>query len=102
MKIAIAVVTADAEAQIDERGARAAYYLIVDSDSGRSEIVANPAAQAERAAGPAAAAFLIDSGVNKVIAGDFGPKFRAELEAAGVTCEFNTGTAAAVIKQLDA
>ncbi len=102
MKIAVAVVTADTKAQIDERGARAAYYLIVDTDSGRSEIVANPAAQVERAAGPAAAAFLVDSGVNKVIAGDFGAKFRTELEAAGVTCELHTGTAAAVIKQLEA
>jgi predicted Fe-Mo cluster-binding NifX family protein len=101
MKIAIAVATADAEAQIDARGARAAYYLIVDTDNVRSEVVANPAAQAQRAAGPTAAAFLIDCGVNKVIAGDFGSRFRAELEDAGVACEINTGTAAAVIQRLD-
>ena len=101
MKIAIALATADMEVQIDVRGARAAYYLIVDTDNGHSEIAANPAAQAERSAGPTAAGFLIDRGVNKVIAGDFGPRFRAELKTAGVNCELSTGTAAAVIKELD-
>ncbi|MGD2053133.1 MAG: NifB/NifX family molybdenum-iron cluster-binding protein [Gammaproteobacteria bacterium] len=102
MKIAIAVATADADAQIEVRGARAAYYLIVDTGTGRSETAANPAAQTERAAGPTAAAFLIGRGVNKVIAGDFGPRFRAELEEAGIACELKTGMAAAVIKQQDA
>jgi predicted Fe-Mo cluster-binding NifX family protein len=102
MKIAIAVTTADADAQIEVRGARAAYYLIIDTESGRTETAANPAAQTERAAGPTAAAFLINTGVTRVIAGDFGPRFRAELEDAGITCELNTGMVADVIKQLDA
>jgi predicted Fe-Mo cluster-binding NifX family protein len=98
MKIAIAVDAADTEAQIDERGARAPYFLIIDSASGESEILANPAAQVERAAGPKAAAFLQGIGVVKVVAGDFGPKFRDELENSGIASELASGAASQVIR----
>jgi predicted Fe-Mo cluster-binding NifX family protein len=100
MKIAIAVATTDKEAQIEDRAARAAYYLIVDTENGQSATLVNPAAQAERAAGPEAAAFLVSNGVNKVVAADFGPKFRAALQDAGIACEMSTGMASDVIKQL--
>lgn len=100
MKIAIAVDTTDIEAQIEDRAARAPYYLIVDTENGRSGALANPAAQAERAAGQAAAAFLVSEGVNKVVAGDFGPKFRAALQHAGIACEVSAGMASDLVKQL--
>ena len=100
MKIAIAVASTDKEAQIEERAARAAYYLIVDTENGHSRTLVNPAAEAERAAGQEAAAFLVSEAVNKVVAGDFGPKFRAALQHAGIACEVSTGMASGLIKQL--
>ena len=100
MKIAIAVDTADKEAQIEDRAARAAYYLFVDTENGQSGTLVNPAAQAERAAGQEAAVFLVSEGVNKVVAGDFGPKFRSALQSAGIACEVSTGMASDLIEQL--
>jgi predicted Fe-Mo cluster-binding NifX family protein len=100
MKIAIAVASTDKEAQIEDRAARSAYYLIVDTENGQSGTLVNPAAQAERAAGQEAAAFLVSEGVNRVVAGDFGPKFRTALQHAGIACEVSTGKASDLVKQL--
>lgn len=74
MKIAIAATSSDADAQVDERGARAPYYLFFDTETGLTEVLPNPVAEGERSAGPQAAAFLISKGVDKVVAGDFGPR----------------------------
>lgn len=79
--------------------ARAAYYLLYDTVTGSVEAVSNPVAHSERHAGPEAAAFLVSKGVNKVVAGQFGPKFRAELEDSGIVCMEMTGTISEVINQ---
>ncbi|MGD8576643.1 MAG: NifB/NifX family molybdenum-iron cluster-binding protein [Thiohalophilus sp.] len=97
MKIAIAATTPNTEGNISTHGARAEYYLIYDSVKDGIEAHSNPAAQAERGAGPQAAAYLINKGVEKVVAGQFGPKFRAELEGEGIDCIERTGAIADVI-----
>ena len=99
MKIAIAATSAEADAQV-ARGARAPYYFLIDTESGLSEALANPASQSERGAGPQAAAFLISRGVDKVAAGDFGPKFRIELESADIVCVEKTGTVSESVTEL--
>lgn len=99
MKIAIATISAEADAQV-ARGARAPYYLLIDTESDFSEVLANPASQSERGAGPQAAAFLIGIGVDKVVAGDFGPKFRIELESADIVCIEKTGTVSEIVTEL--
>ena len=100
MKIAIAVTSSDKDAHVDTHSARAPYYLLMNTDSGSSEILPNPVTQAERRAGPQAAAFLVSQGVDKVVAGDFGPKFRAELEVNNITCTEMTGSTMEVIAEL--
>ena len=100
MKIALAVTSAGADAQIDQRGARAPYYQFFDTETGFSEVLSNAISKNERGAGPQAAAFLISRGVDKVVAGDFGPKFRAELEGSGIICTEMTGTASKIIVEL--
>ena len=97
MKIAIAATSAGAEAQVDQHGARAPYYQFFDTETGLSEALTNPVSKNERGAGPQAAAFLISRGVDKVVAGDFGPKFRAELEANGIICTEMTGPLSKII-----
>ena len=52
MKIAIALTSSGKYAHVDTHGARAPYYLILNTDSGSSEILPNPMTQAERRAGP--------------------------------------------------
>ena len=99
MKIAIAATSAGADAQVDQRGARAPYYQFFDTETGFSEAAPNPVSKNERGAGPQAAAFLIGRGVDKVVAGDFGPKFHAELVEAGVTCKQKTGAISAVLAE---
>jgi predicted Fe-Mo cluster-binding NifX family protein len=100
MKIAIAVTSSGNDAHVDTHGARAPYYLILKTDSGSSEILPNPVTQTERRAGPQAAAFLISQGVDKVVAGDFGPKFRAELEGSNINCTEMAGSVVEVVAEL--
>ena len=100
MKIAVAATSPDADAQVDERGARAAYYLFFDTDTGLSEVLPNPVIEGERSAGPQVAAFLISKGVDKVVAGDFGPRFTAGLENAGIGYEQKTGPIAEILLEL--
>ena len=100
MKIAIATTSQQADAQIAMQGARAPYYLFFDTEHGSNETLPNPSSRIERGAGRQAATFLISKGVDKVVAGDFGPTFRAELEASGVICTKLTGTVAKIITEL--
>ena len=80
-------------------GARAEYYLLYDTATGSVEAVSNPVSQAKRHAGPGAAAYLVSKGVDKVVAGQFGPKFSAELEDSGIVCMEKTGAISEVISQ---
>jgi predicted Fe-Mo cluster-binding NifX family protein len=100
MKIAIAATSSAKDAQVSKRGARSAYYLLYDTESSLFEVFSNPASQTERGAGPQAAAYLISRGVNKVVAGHFGSKFRIELEDVGIICIEKTGTISDVIAEL--
>jgi predicted Fe-Mo cluster-binding NifX family protein len=100
MKIAIAATSAGTEGQVSMQGARAPYYQLFDTVSGLSEALPSPVSQVERGAGPQAAAFLISRGVDQVIAGDFGPKFRAALESGDIDCIEKTGTISEVVAEL--
>jgi predicted Fe-Mo cluster-binding NifX family protein len=101
MKIAIAATSSDADAQVDERGARAPYYLFFDTETGLTEVLPNPVAEGERSAGPQAAAFLISKGVDKVVAGDFGPRFSSGLESAGIVYQQKTGSISGILPELN-
>ena len=100
MKIAIAATSPEADAQIDKRGARAPYYYFFDTQTGLSEVSPNPVTEGERSAGSQASTFLINKGVDKVIAGDFGPRFSAELETAGIVYKQKTGLISEILLEL--
>lgn len=100
MKIAIAVTSQETDAQIAMQGARTPYYLFFDTELGSNETLANPASVVERGAARQASAFLISRGVDKVVAGDFGPKFRTELEGSGIIYTEMTGTVSKIIAEL--
>jgi len=100
MKIAIAATSPGEGAHVDERGARAPCYHLVDTETGLSEILPNPVAESERKAGPQAAAFLTSIGIDQVVAGDFGARFRAELESAGVVCTKKAGPVSQILLDL--
>jgi len=100
MIVAIAATSTDTEAEVSMHGARAPYYLFFDTESGFSEALSNPVSQAERAAGSQAAAFLISKGVDKIVAGRFGSKFRIELEDGGIECIEKIGKITEVVTGL--
>ena len=100
MKVAIAATSQETDAQIAMHGARTPYYLFFDTEHGSNETLSNPVSGIEKGAGPQAAAFLISKGVDKIVAGNFGSKFRAELEGSGVICIETTGTVSNIIAEL--
>lgn len=84
MKIGVACLGQTLEDRVSEQFGRCPFFLLVDSDSNSVEAVPNPGAIANQGAGPAAANELASHGVAVVLAGDFGPKARTALEAAGI------------------
>jgi predicted Fe-Mo cluster-binding NifX family protein len=102
MKIAIAATTQVINAQVEMHAARAPYYLLLDTERDLYEVLANPVARIDRGAGPKAAAFLVQQNVDMVVAGEFGYRFRADLEENGISCEERTGAVADVIAEFRA
>jgi predicted Fe-Mo cluster-binding NifX family protein len=102
MKIAIAAYDADQDAQISQHGARAPYYLIYDENGNFQEAVSNPYANAERGAGPKAAHFLIQQGIQLLVADGFGGRFVDELDAGGIKQLQKTGIVSDIITDITA
>jgi predicted Fe-Mo cluster-binding NifX family protein len=69
---------------MDPRFGRCAYFIMWDSNSEEWAAVDNPATTASGGAGPQAAQFLADQGVEAVVSGAFGPNAFTSLEAAGI------------------
>ena len=85
MKIAITSQGQDLNSQIDPRFGRAAYILIVDTDSHGLEVIDNsPNINAFKGAGIQAAATISKSGVDALLTGFCGPNAFKTLQAAGV------------------
>jgi predicted Fe-Mo cluster-binding NifX family protein len=70
---------------VDERFGRAPYYLIHDTESGKTESYKNPAAEAMGGVGPRAAQFLLDHNVNILITARVGGNALGALKAGGIT-----------------
>ena len=85
MKLAVTAQGPDIESDVDPRFGRAAWFLIVDSDTGAWEAIDNSAGvNAASGAGVTAAQTVIDRGATVVITGACGPKASSALGAAGV------------------
>lgn len=85
MKIAVTAKGRDLEAAVDPRFGRAAYIVVVDSESNEFEALDNSAnVNAFKGAGIQAASMVCDKGAEVLLTGHCGPKAFSALKAGGV------------------
>ena len=84
MKVAISSTGPDLEAEVEPRFGRCQYFVIVDSETKKFEVLDNQAAMTRGGAGIQAAQMVANSGVAAVITGNLGPNAADTLAAAGV------------------
>ena len=85
MKIAISSSGTDQSAQVDPRFGRCQYFIIVDTDSGKTEAIPNAAQSAGGGAGIQAAQTIADQGAETVLTGNVGPNAHRALQAAKIS-----------------
>jgi predicted Fe-Mo cluster-binding NifX family protein len=85
MKIAVSASGTDQSAQVDPRFGRCQYFLIIDTESGKSEAVANAARSAGGGAGIQAAQTVADHDAQTVLTGNVGPNAHRALQAANIS-----------------
>ncbi|MDH5460217.1 MAG: NifB/NifX family molybdenum-iron cluster-binding protein [Candidatus Bathyarchaeota archaeon] len=84
MKICVTATENTLDAPIDPRFGRAAYFVIVDSETMAFEAVPNMAVGAMSGAGIQAAQTIAGKGVNVLITGNVGPNAFQALSSAGI------------------
>ena len=99
MKLGISATGPDLTAAVDQRFGRCPYFLVVDTDTMQSTVVANQQAQAGGGAGIQAAQQLANAGVQAVITGNVGPNAFLTLEAAHV--EVMTGVSGPIREAIE-
>jgi predicted Fe-Mo cluster-binding NifX family protein len=82
--VALTAAAPHLDAEVDPRFGRAAFILLTDSEGAAWEALANPAVEASGGAGVQAAQLLAEREAGAVVSGDFGPKARQALQAAGI------------------
>ena len=80
MKTIISSTGKDTAAQFDLRFGRAAWFCLLDEETGETSFHKNDYQEAPHGAGTRAAEKAIELGAAKVISGDFGPKAKELLE----------------------
>lgn len=84
MKIAITSTGQTLDSQVDPRFGRAAYFIIVDTESMDFNAVENQSINAAGGAGVNSAKAVIDTEVQAVLTGNCGPNAQRTLSAADV------------------
>jgi predicted Fe-Mo cluster-binding NifX family protein len=84
MKIAVSSTGTDMGSIIDERFGRCPYFLIVETEDMRVEVIDNPNADTSTGAGIQSASLVADKGVAAVITGSCGPKAMQVFAAANI------------------
>jgi predicted Fe-Mo cluster-binding NifX family protein len=84
MKIVMTTTAPELNATVDPRFGRAAYLLLIDTNTHEWEAQTNPGANSTGGAGIQAAQFAANYQVQAAISGDFGPHAFAALKAAGI------------------
>ena len=102
MKVAVTSEGKEMNSQVDPRFGRAAWYVVVDSDTGESEFIDNSdVASASHGAGPQAAKRIAELGVDAVITGHCGPNAFRALNAAGIKVYTNAeGTVSDAVEMM--
>ena len=85
MKVAVSSEGKTLESKIDQRFARAPFFIFADSETGEFEAHDNSGPMtAAHGAGPQASSLLADKGVEVLITGHCGPNAFRALAAAGI------------------
>lgn len=84
MRVAITSQGPTLDSPMDPRFGRAAYFIIFDLDTGKTEVLPNPSLVAPGGAGVQSAQLMSAKGASYVISGNFGPNALPALEAGGV------------------
>jgi predicted Fe-Mo cluster-binding NifX family protein len=84
MKLCITAAGNDLSAATDSAFGRAPWFMLIDTETGAAEAVANPSINAGHGAGIASAQLMADHGVEAVLTGRLGPKAQSALAAAGI------------------
>lgn len=84
MKIAVSAKGGSINAQVDARFGRCEYFVIVDSDTNRINVISNPGFGSSGGAGPAAAREIAKHDVEVLLTGQVGGNAQRALDAAGI------------------
>jgi predicted Fe-Mo cluster-binding NifX family protein len=84
MKIAVSATQSTLDSSIDIQFGRASYFLIVDENSFKYEVIQNPNKMVVGGAGILSAQLVIEKGVRTVITGNCGSNAFRVLKAAGI------------------
>jgi predicted Fe-Mo cluster-binding NifX family protein len=84
MKIAVTSTGKTLDSQVDQRFGRAAYFMIVDTETIDFTVVENENIAAAGGAGISSAKTIIDNGAQAVLTGNCGPNAERTLNAAGI------------------
>lgn len=84
MKVAISATGSTLDSTMDQRFGRAAFFLVVDSETSQFEVINNEAAGAAGGAGITSAQTVVDKGVEAVITGNVGPNAMSVLNTAEI------------------
>ncbi len=84
MKIAITSTGKTLDSEVDQRFGRAAFFIIVDSETSDFSVLENDSVAASGGAGISAAKAVIDTGAEAVLTGNCGPNAQRTLSAAAV------------------
>jgi predicted Fe-Mo cluster-binding NifX family protein len=84
MKIVLTAVSPALDSVIDPRFGRAAYFVVVDTDTLEWQAHPNPGASASGGAGTQAAQYIANQGIQAAVSGDFGPNAYEALNAAKI------------------
>ena len=85
MKIAVAASSKSEKASVSNIAAKCPYYHIFNNKGKLIEVVDNPYMGASRGAGPLAAKFLVQKGIDIIVAESFGSKMIDALRNNGKT-----------------
>ena len=93
MKIAVTSTGNTIDSPIDPRFGRCQFFIFVDQENMECEASENEAVMASGGAGPQAAQFVANKGVEAVLTGNVGPNAVSALKAAGIKIYIgSTGT----------
>lgn len=100
MKIAVTSTGDTLDSQVDPRFGRAAYFIIVDTETLQFEAVSNENVQAAGGAGVNSAQNVAQTGAEAVLTGNCGPNAERTLKAANV--KLYTGVSGTVKEAVEA